>query len=41
MTDFLSFLAAYAAGDPRADLDLSGGVDVRDFLLFLSLYAIG
>jgi hypothetical protein len=39
--DFLAFLAAYAAADPRADFDGSGAIDVADFLAFLGAYAVG
>jgi hypothetical protein len=39
--DFLSFLALYAAADPRADVDASGQIDVSDFLAFLSAFAAG
>jgi probable HAF family extracellular repeat protein len=41
IADFLAFLAAYAAADPRADFNSSGGIDVSDFLAFLSAYAAG
>jgi probable HAF family extracellular repeat protein len=39
--DFLSFLAAFAAADPRADFDASGAINVQDFLVFLASFASG
>jgi hypothetical protein len=41
VVDFLGFLAAYAAGDPRADIDGDGVINIHEFLEFLQLYAAG
>jgi glucose/arabinose dehydrogenase len=39
--DFLAFLAAFSAGDPRCDFTADGSVSVADFLAFLNLYSAG
>jgi hypothetical protein len=41
VADFLAYLAAFAAADPRADQDGNGAVNVADFLAFLRAYAGG
>lgn len=39
--DFLCFLNAFNAGDPRADCDGSGGINTLDFLCFLNAFNAG
>jgi hypothetical protein len=39
--DFLAFLNAWNAGDPRADIDADGAVDTLDILAYLNLWAAG
>jgi hypothetical protein len=39
--DFLTYLALFAAADPRADVNADGGINVGDFLAFLGLFAAG
>jgi hypothetical protein len=39
--DFLAYLAAYAANDPRADTDHSGAINVQDFLAYLAVFGAG
>jgi DNA-binding beta-propeller fold protein YncE len=39
--DFLAFLGAYSAADPRADMTGDGAITVHDFLAFLNAYAMG
>jgi choice-of-anchor B domain-containing protein len=39
ITDFLAYLAAYAAGDTRSDVNNDGTINLADFLAFLSYYA--
>ncbi|MCC7389158.1 MAG: hypothetical protein IT431_10360 [Phycisphaerales bacterium] len=39
--DFLAFLTAWNAGDPRADIDADGAVDTLDILAYLNLWAAG
>ncbi|MFG0285353.1 MAG: GC-type dockerin domain-anchored protein [Phycisphaerales bacterium JB039] len=41
LTDFLAFQSLFAAGDLRADFDLSGQLDLFDFLSFQTLFAAG
>jgi hypothetical protein len=38
VADFLAYLAAFAASEPRADFTGDGTVDVQDFLAFLSAF---
>lgn len=37
----MSFLNAYAAGEPRADANLDGSINVQDFLSFLNTFTAG
>ncbi len=39
--DFLGFLNAYAAGDPRGDFNGDGQRNILDFITFLNAFAIG
>jgi hypothetical protein len=39
--DFLAFLAAYAGGNARCDINLDGRLDIADFLAYLAAYAEG
>lgn len=39
--DFIAYLNAWAASDPRADTDGNGVVDTRDFIAYLNLWAAG
>jgi trimeric autotransporter adhesin len=39
--DFLSFLVAFSAGDPRADLSGDGSVNIQDFFGFLRAFSAG
>jgi hypothetical protein len=39
--DFLAYLQAFAAADPRADTNADGFTNIQDFLLFLSSFAAG
>jgi hypothetical protein len=41
VADFLAFLAAFAAADPRCDINHDARIDVRDFLAFLQAFANG
>jgi cytochrome c peroxidase len=41
VADFITFLNAYSAQDPRSDIDGDGRTSVQDFLAFLNLYAGG
>jgi hypothetical protein len=39
--DFLAYLQAFAAADPRSDFDRNGGTNIQDFLAFLQAFAGG
>jgi agmatine deiminase len=39
--DFLAFLGAYSAGEPRADTNGDGAVNIQDFLGFLTQFSAG
>jgi glucose/arabinose dehydrogenase len=39
--DFLAFLAAFAAADPRADMTADGHINIADFLAYLAAFATG
>jgi probable HAF family extracellular repeat protein len=41
LTDFLTFLAAYAQGAPRADFTGDGVVNVMDLLAYIAIFARG
>jgi len=36
--DIFDFLAAYFAGDPRANINGTGGITVQDLFQFLAIY---